>query len=266
MPDRLAEHALVGAAFHLDREALDDLRGINAYHVASEHTVGLAVDDKLHKRALVAPRKRVLHRLEARAVDVDIVAILPARLFLAEPDRADRWLAEYRGWHVLVVHLDRIIVVKRLGDRAALRDRNRRQIEPIGDIAHCVDVRDAGALPIIDQDGAPLVRLDADRVQPDPLGVRRTPGRVHDEIGRDLLADCREHRIAFARRLLDARDLRTGMHLDPASAHLLRQRDTQVVVKAVQQFLAPDDFDDIASEPPEDADELDRDIAAPDDE
>ena len=55
------------------------------------------------------------------------------------------------------------------------------------------------------------------------------------------------------------------MDLDAAPAHLLRQRDAQIVVKAVEQFLAPDDFDDVAAETAEDTGELDRDIAAPDD-
>ena len=56
-----------------------------------------------------------------------------------------------------------------------------------------------------------------------------------------------------------------GVDLDAAVAHLLRQRDAEIVVEPVQQILAPDDLDDLASEAAEDAGELDRDIAAADD-
>ena len=45
-------------------------------------------------------------------------------------------------------------------------------------------------------------------------------------------------RIALARVLLDAGDLGAGVDFDAAAAHLLRQRDAQIVVEAVQQFLA----------------------------
>ena len=55
------------------------------------------------------------------------------------------------------------------------------------------------------------------------------------------------------------------MNFDAAVAHLLRQRDAQIVVEPVQQFLAPDDLGDLAPEAAEDAGELDRDITAADD-
>ena len=65
--------------------------------------------------------------------------------------------------------------------------------------------------------------------------------------------------------LLDPRDLGAGVDLDAAAAHLVRQRDADVVVEAVEQFLAADDLDDLGAETVEDAGELDRDIAAADD-
>ncbi len=54
------------------------------------------------------------------------------------------------------------------------------------------------------------------------------------------------------------------MDLDAAGAHLLRQRDADVVVEAVEQFLAPDHLDDLATEAAEDPGKFDRDIAAAD--
>src|SRR5205085_11566052 len=142
--------------------------------------------------------------------------ILPVRLFLGQPDGADRRLAEYRGRHVLVIHLDRVAVVERLGDGAALGDRDGRQVQPVGDIADRVDVGYAGALPFIDEHRALVASPDADLVEPEPPRVRATAGRVHDQIGRDFLAGRREHRIALAWRLLDARDLGSGVDLDAA--------------------------------------------------
>src|SRR5207253_1598616 len=59
-------------------------------------------------------------------------------------------------------------------------------------------------------------------------------------------------------------DLGPGVDLDAAAAHLLRQRDPQIVVEAVEQFLAADQLDDLGAEAAEDAGELDRDIAAAD--
>ena len=54
-------------------------------------------------------------------------------------------------------------------------------------------------------------------------------------------------------------------NVDAAAAHLLAEIDADVLVEPAQDMLAPDDLDDLAAEPVEDAGELDRDIAAADD-
>src|SRR5205085_337698 len=59
--------------------------------------------------------------------------------------------------------------------------------------------------------------------------------------------------------------LGAGVDLDAAVAHFQGEADPDVVVEAVQQFLAPDHLDDLAAEAAEDAGELDRDVAAADD-
>jgi len=55
------------------------------------------------------------------------------------------------------------------------------------------------------------------------------------------------------------------MDLDAAAAHLLGQCNAEIVIEAVEQLLTPDQLDDLAAEAAEDAGELDRDIAAADD-
>src|SRR5205814_4178073 len=115
------------------------------------------------------------------------------------------------------------------------------------------------------QHRALVIGLDPGSVEAEPSRIRAAPGRVHDQIGRDLLADASEHRIPLARVFLDAGDLGAGMDLDAAAAHLLGERDADIVIKAVEQFLAPDDFHHLAAEAAEDAGELDRDVAAADD-
>jgi len=95
-------------------------------HVNAKHSLRRPVHDQLHHRPLLAARHRVLHRPEARAIDVERVAAL-ARLALAEADRTDRRLAEHRRGHARVVHLDGIVMEECLGHRASRsRLRGRR--------------------------------------------------------------------------------------------------------------------------------------------
>ena len=64
---------------------------------------------------------------------------------------------------------------------------------------------------------------------------------------------------------LDPRDLSAGVDLDAAAAHLVRQRDADVVVEPVEELLAADQLDDLGAETVEYAGEFDGDIAAADD-
>ena len=239
---------------------MHDLGRVGAEHVAAEDPLAARVDDELHQGAFIAPGQGVLHRLEAGAVDVDL-AKLPARLLFGQANGANRRLAEHRRGHIGVVHPDRVVVEQGLGKGAPFGDRDRRQIDPVGHVADRVDIRLAAARPFVDGDGAIADGLDADLGKTEPLGVRVPPGRVHHDIGGELLARRRVDRVPV-RLFFDARDLGAAMDLDAAAAHLLPQRNADVVVEAVEQLLAADQFDDLGPEAIEDPGELDRDIAA----
>ena len=221
--DRLIELLLGGAALHRDRDALDDLRGVGSDHVAAEHPVGRPVDDQLHHRALLAAGERVLHRPEARAIDVDR-ADLDARLGLGQADRRDRRLAEDGGRHVGRVELRRIVVEQRLGQGPRLGDRHRRQVQAVGDVADRVDRRDRGLGPFVDRDRAGFVRDDADVLEPDALGIGPAgrgigmgiglaAGRVEHLVDLDRIAALEPEREP-ARPLINAGDLRVIADLD----------------------------------------------------
>src|SRR5216684_5873358 len=85
-----------------DGEALDDLAGISADHMASQYPIGFPIDHQFHEAVLVPPAERMFERPEPRLVDVDI-AIALAGLGLREAHCADSGLAEDRGRHVFVV-------------------------------------------------------------------------------------------------------------------------------------------------------------------
>ena len=76
----------------------------------------------------------------------------------------------------------------------------------------------------------------------------------------------RQRRGDPAPALLDPRDLGPRMRMSMPRARISSaERDADVVVEAVEQLLAADQLDDLGAEPVEDAGELDRDVAAADD-
>src|SRR5271166_6279199 len=162
-----------------------------------------------------------------------------------------------------MVHLDRVVVEQSLGDGAAFGDRYRCQIDPVGDIADCVNVGNGAARPFVDDDGAVFVCLDADLRETEPSRVRISPGRIHHDVGGEFLTDSRIDRVAVF-LLFDSSDLGARVDLDAAAAHFLRQRDADVVVEAEEQLLAADQLDDLGAEPIENPGELDGDVTAAD--
>src|ERR1700730_10839514 len=164
-----------------------------------------------------------------------------------------------------MVHLGRVVVVERLGDGAALGDGHRGQVDPIGHIADRVDVRYLRrALPFVDDDRTIRGEFDPELGEPKRLGIGRTAGRIHDQISVDPFTRGGGNGIAVS-ALVDARDVRAAADVDAAPPHLLAEIDADVLVEPAQYLRAPDELDDLASEAIEDAGELDRDIAAADD-
>src|SRR5439155_24051930 len=120
------------------------------------------------------------------------------------------------------------------------------------------------ALPFVDADRAIRRKFDPGLGEAEPTGVRRAAGRIHDEIGLDLVAGGGGHGVAVG-ALVDARHVCSATDIDAALTHLLAEVDADILVEPAQYVFAPDELDDLAAEPIEDAGELDRDIAAADD-
>ena len=99
-----------------------------------KHAIAVAIDDELHHGALLAPGEGVLHRPEARAIDVDAMVLRAPRARSGRRVPTGGWLNTAVG-DVGVIDLDRIVVEQRLGDGAALGDRDRREVEPVGHVA-----------------------------------------------------------------------------------------------------------------------------------
>jgi len=122
------DHELVPTAVFSTPEigtvGLHDLGGVRAQDMAADHAAALAVHQQLHEHALVASRQRVLERLEARLVDVEL-GIALACLSLVQADGADLGRREYRRRHQLVVHRDRLVAEHRVGEGMTLADGDR---------------------------------------------------------------------------------------------------------------------------------------------
>ncbi len=252
---------LLGDA-HLDGYGgqLDHLRAVVADDVAADDPVALGVDHQLHQGAVHAAIEGRLHRAERRLVDVHL-AILVARLRLAEAHHAHRRLGEDRARHGIVVIAGRVAPELGLGEGGALADRNRRQVDAVGDIADGPDVLDVGARPFVDLDGALVVELDPGGVQPEATGLRGPARGEHDHLGSDVMAIVQVADQAV-RRLLDPVVLAAEDDLDPPLLHLAREMGAHVVVEAAQDVGAPVHQGGVDPQPLEDAGELDGDVAA----
>ncbi len=86
------------------------------------------------------------------------MAELRARLGLGETDGADLRLREHRGRDVGVIHLHLALAEHGVGEGMALADRDRRQVEAMGDVADRVDAVDRALGEMVDRDAA--VRSD----------------------------------------------------------------------------------------------------------
>src|SRR6266481_9815650 len=105
------------AAFYRDRESLDNLAGVDAEHVRTQHAIAPAVDYQLHKGALVASAESMFQRPKRRLVDIHFAAGF-ARGGLGQADRAEGRLAEDCRRDIGVVDRDRPATEERVGDSA----------------------------------------------------------------------------------------------------------------------------------------------------
>src|SRR3546814_5661724 len=96
------------------------------------------MDDQLVERALVAVGEHILHRPEVGGVDLDLTELV-ARLGLGHAHARHRRMAEYGGRDAAIIDPAGIIAEHSVGKGLALADRDRRQLHPVGDVAHRID-------------------------------------------------------------------------------------------------------------------------------
>src|ERR1700732_97855 len=89
------------------------------------------------------------------------MAELRARLRFRQSHHADLRLGKHRGRNVGVVDLNRTLAEYCIRKGVALADRDRRQVNAMGDIPDRVNVRHRGLRETIDR-AATIVRVDSD--------------------------------------------------------------------------------------------------------
>src|SRR3546814_9163818 len=78
----------------------------------------------------------------------------------------ERRMAEHGGRHAGIVDRARIVPEQRIGKGMPLPDRHRRQLHPVGDVAHRIDALATGAAIVIDLDRALVAEFDSGIFQP----------------------------------------------------------------------------------------------------
>ena len=179
-----------------------------------------------------------------------------------QADDADFRLRKHRGRHIGVVDAHRPAAELGIGERMPFADGDRRQIDPIGDVADGEDVRHRGARIFIDRNAAIVRDLDADRFQTETGDIRAAADGKHHLVGRN--ACCRRtvsrHRpppIAST-----AGDRMTAHDRDAALFHFGAQMSAHVVVEAAQDILAAIDHRYLRAEPGKNSGEFNGNIAA----
>ena len=144
---------------------------------------------------------------------------------------ADFRLREHCGRNVGVIDPRRHAAVNAVGKRMTLADRDRRQIDPIGNVAHRVNARHAGPRKLIDRDTAVLRELDPDLFQTQPADVRLAAGGKHGLIDNEAFL-VRELEGEAMLDFLDTGNDLSRDDLDAATLHFRAQMLAHIVVKA----------------------------------
>ena len=157
---------------YCDPDELNHFGGAFAEDVAADDAIARGVDQQLEKHRGVAPRQGRLHQRDIGFVDVKL-GVLRRRLRLRQADRAELRLAEDRRRHIRVVDHGRLAAEHGVGERMAFADRDRRQIDPIGDVADSVDIRNGRTGIFVDRDRSVRVERDPRVFQLQPGDIRR---------------------------------------------------------------------------------------------
>ena len=104
------------------------------------------------------------------------------------PDAGQRRMAEHRRRDAVIIDLVRLVAEEGVGERLAFADRDRGQLDAVGDVADREDRRHDRAVVGIDLDLALVAELDARVFQPEALGVRLAADREQQLVGLDVVA------------------------------------------------------------------------------
>ena len=161
-----------------------------------------------------------------------------------------------------MIDLNRALAEHRVGKGVAFADRDRRQVDAVGDVADRVDVRHRGARKTVDRDAA-IVRIDGDAglLEPEIGDIRMPADREHHLIGGDARA-VRQMRGEFLAVLVDPGDRAAGQDGDALLFHLAAHMGADVVVETAQDVVAAIDHRHVGTEAGKDAGKFQRDVAA----
>ncbi|PAV92830.1 hypothetical protein WR25_24902 [Diploscapter pachys] len=216
-------HQLVLSRFQLARDdiALDQLGHFRADHVRTQQLAGLGVEHRLDEAFRLAQRDRLAVANEGELADLHVMARILGLRF-GQADAGDLRAAVGAAGDVPRLERVRVLAGDLLDADDAFVARLMRQPGRAGDVADRVDALDVRPAVAVDLDVAAL-RLDAQRLQPDILGVRHDADRDDRmaEFGAGDLAVCVLDRGGDAvRARLQLFEARLGEDLDP----LLGQR------------------------------------------
>ncbi len=180
---------------------------------------------------------------------------------LRQPHHADLRLGEHRGRDQRVVDGPGMGAEHGVGEGVALADRHRGQRHAVGDIAHRIDGGHAGARLGVHRHRALDVQLDADRIEPEPDGVRHPADGQHHLLGLQRAAVIQQH-AAPVRGLLDGVDGDAELEGHAVRRQLVGDALADLLVEAAQHLVAAMHHGDLGAETGEQAGEFQRDIAA----
>jgi hypothetical protein len=143
-------------------------------------------------------------------------------------------------------------------------DGDRRQVHPIGHVAHGIDIGDGGARKLVDHDMSVPAEIDTGLVEPKSHGVGKPAGGGHDQSGMEAVAAFEMDAVASIFPF-DAGGLGVDADIDAALAHGLGQPVAQIRIEIAQDLVAAMEHGDVHAEPGKDRGEFHADIARPDD-
>src|SRR4051812_30756390 len=195
--DRLAERRVRGHAVRdslhgglrveRDGAGLDQVGHVRPDHDEAEQLAVAALVDGLHPADGLVLHHRAGVGDPREHADLDVVAVLLARLGLGEPDARNLRVGVDRTRHGAVVD-DGLVAHRVLGRDLALAEGGVGELPVAGAVADGVDVLLGRAAVLVGGDALALVELDADLLKAEVLDGRAAPGRNEHQVALGGLA------------------------------------------------------------------------------